>query len=59
MDINTITKQNKIPGVTFWCERCQREEGFESVWCRMFDKNEKIVEFTFICEECIRDDEKE
>jgi len=50
-----ITKQNIIPGATFWCERCEKE-GFESVWCRRFDKSKDVVEFTFICEDCIQDD---
>ena len=56
MDINTITQQNKIPEIAFWCERC--EKCFKEGWCRRYDKNEKIVEFTFICEECIQDEER-
>jgi len=50
----TITKQSKIPGMKFWCERCHGE--FEDVWCRRFDKSKDVVEFTFICEDCIQDD---
>lgn len=53
-----ITKQDTIPDMKFWCKRCERKEGFESVWCERFDKNENIVEFTFICENCIQKEEK-